>query len=114
AVVLDGPADLTVLNGGALDTLASVSAENKPVTVDLGEAGEYRVIVDQDGQHTVVVGLPTSDVNGTVARLIGWEALGAVLSVLAAAVAALTLVRRQLRPANEGAATAPALAPLPP
>lgn len=113
AVVLEGPSNLRVLDDNALDELDALPTQDKPQTVDLGSAGEFRVIVDEDAGHTVVVGLPTEDVHATIARLIGWEALVAVLSVLAAAVAASTLVRRQLRPLNEVAATASAVAQLP-
>ena len=65
-----------------------------------------------DGRH-VVVGLPTDDVDDAVASLIGCEALLIALGALLAAGGGLLLVRRQLRPLTEVAATAHAVAALP-
>jgi two-component system, OmpR family, sensor kinase len=77
-----------------------------PQTVHVSGAGEYRVLVlDETGQR-VVAGVSTHDVSDTVSRLIGWEALVALLGVLVAAAAATIAVRRQLRPLNAVAATA--------
>ena len=53
-----------------------------------------------------VTGLPTGDVDDTLGRLIGLEAVVALIGVGLAAVAGLALVRRQLRPLREVAATA--------
>src|SRR4051794_4823498 len=75
-------------------------------TVHIDGAGEYRVLaVDEQGAR-VVVGLSTNDVSETVTRLIGWEALVALLGVVAAAVGATFAVRRQLRPLTAVASTA--------
>jgi two-component system OmpR family sensor kinase len=91
-------ADLATLDGLPTGT---------PQTVDIQGAGEYRVMVLQDpsGQR-VVAGVSTRDVSDTISRLIGWEALVALLGVLVAAGAATIAVRRQLRPLNAVAATA--------
>jgi two-component system OmpR family sensor kinase len=61
----------------------------------------------------VVVGLPTSTVDGPVTQLVAWEALFALLGVAAAAGVGTYVVRRQLRPLREVASTAHTVAGLP-
>ena len=61
----------------------------------------------------VVVGLPSDEVDGIIGSLVGWEALLTLLGVVAAGSAALVVVRRQLRPLREVAATAHAVSELP-
>jgi len=61
----------------------------------------------------VVVGLPTADVDDAVANLVGLEALLTLLAIVVAAGAALVVVRRQLRPLREVAATAHSVSELP-
>jgi two-component system OmpR family sensor kinase len=68
--------------------------------------------MDYNG-HTIVTGLPTDDVETTIGRLVGWEALVALIGVIAAAGAASFLVRRQLTPLREVAATAREVTQLP-
>jgi two-component system OmpR family sensor kinase len=60
-----------------------------------------------------VTGLPTREVDAAVASLLGWEALLIVLGGVLAAVGGVLLVRRQLRPLTEVAATAHSVAELP-
>ena len=62
---------------------------------------------------SVASGLPAADVNDTLASLVALEALLGLLGVLAAAGAGTYVVRRQLRPLHEVAATAHAVAALP-
>jgi two-component system OmpR family sensor kinase len=93
------------IEDGDLQALDDV-AVGVPTTVDLGGAGQFRVLVLNQGDTTVVAGVSTHDVSETITRLIGWEALVALLGVLVAAAAATIAVRRQLRPLNAVAATA--------
>jgi len=97
----------------ALAVLARVPVDEAPQTVRLPELGSYRVVVRQAGSITLVTGLPTTELDTTVGRLIGWEALVALVGVSLAAVAGTTLVRRQLRPLREVAATAAAVTQTP-
>ena len=76
-------------------------------------AGGYRVIAVEGSLGTEVTGLPTDQVDEAVTSLIGWEALLIALGALLAAGGGLLLVRRQLRPLTEVAATAHAVAALP-
>ncbi len=118
----DGGCVLTEAVGGcralpddALAVLAEVPADRKVHGVDLPGVGSYRVTaVQPDGDgDTVVTGLPTDDLEDTIASLLAWEALLILLGALAAAGAGLVVVRRQLRPLREVAATAHAVAELP-
>lgn len=103
------------------DTLSASLAEqlradatSTPRTVDLSGLGSYRVVAEQNRSGaTVVAGLPTEDVDDATTSLVRWEVALALLGILAAALAGTAVVRRQLRPLNEVAATAHAVAELP-
>lgn len=100
------PADLT--------TLAAVPADGAVHGVRLSDAGSYRVTAVSGARGgTLVTGLPASSVDDTVSSLIWWELLLTLFGVLAAAGLGLLVVRRQLRPLREVAATAHAVAALP-
>ena len=89
-----------------LEKLATVPADGSPHTVDLPGVGNYRVLLHESEGLVFVTGLPTGEVDDTFGRLIGLEAIVALIGVGLAAVAGLALVRRQLRPLREVAATA--------
>ena len=93
--------------------LADVPADQQVHEVDLPGLGGYRVIAVEGSLGTEVTGLPTDQVDEAVTSLIGWEALLIALGALLAAGGGLLLVRRQLRPLTEVAATAHAVAALP-
>ena len=84
------------------------------MTVDLGPDGDYRVVVvlDRSGSTSaaqsdlLAVGLPDSDLRSTTHSLLLWSLLLALLGVLLAGGLAAYLVRRQLRPLQQVAATA--------
>jgi two-component system OmpR family sensor kinase len=105
-LVQHGEVLYSTLDAQAVKTLSRLPVDGSPHTVDLPGTGHYRVIVEDAGGNTIVSGLPTRDVDATIHRLVGWEALVALLSVLLTAVACLVLVRRQLRPLHVVAATA--------
>ena len=89
-------------------------ADERARTVDLPGLGSYRVMADEvRGDATAVVGLPTDDVDEATASLVRIELVLALLGILAAAVAGTAVVRRQLRPLTEVAATAHAVSQLP-
>ena len=97
----------------ATQQLDEVPADGKVHGVDLTGLGSYRVAAREVRGGKVATGLPSSDVDDILASLIGWEALLGLLGIAAAAVAGTLVVRRQLRPLNEVAATAHAVAGLP-
>jgi two-component system, OmpR family, sensor kinase len=110
------------LDEPALDALREVPSDGAPQDVDVPEQGEFRVVAEEvtflggvrgPTRGVLVVGLPTGDFDETIASLIGWEILLTLLGVTAAATAGLVVVRRQLRPLREVAATAERVARLP-
>ncbi|KQV75835.1 hypothetical protein ASC61_12905 [Aeromicrobium sp. Root344] len=114
-IVIPGkPGSIITASGGlpqistaARDLLAGVAPDDEAHNVHLPKYGSYRVLAQQgpDGS-TYVVGLPREDVEETIASLIRWEALLALGAIAAAGVAGRVIVRRQLRPLREVAATA--------
>ena len=108
-----GAADFDDLDAQVLDELASVPVDGRTHTVRLRELGEYRVAAGETPYGLVVAGLPTEDVDEVVGRMVLWEVLLVVLGSVGAALAGRTLVRRQLRPLTEVAATAHRVAALP-
>ncbi|MCX6399490.1 MAG: HAMP domain-containing sensor histidine kinase [Propionibacteriales bacterium] len=108
-----GKVSLVALDDGALAALAGAT-DGGAQTVDVPGVGLYRVVArgDQSGA-TLVVGLPTDDVDEVTMSLVRWEIALALLGIVAAAMAGSAVVRRQLRPLREVAATAHAVAELP-
>jgi two-component system, OmpR family, sensor kinase len=102
------------LDDGAESAFADVPVDGDGHTVDVSGHGEYRTVAFafQSG-GTLVVGLPMNDVDDTLQSLIWTEALVSLFAILAAAGAGTFVVRRQLRPLREVAATAHAVAELP-
>lgn len=113
--------DDDALSAAAVRELAD-TASRQPQTVDIPGAGSYRVVsvpvryqvggLDQ-GSATFLIGLPTDDVDDAVRSLIWWELLFAGFGIAAAVVVGMVVVRRQLRPLREVAATAHRVASLP-
>ncbi|KRA29399.1 MULTISPECIES: sensor histidine kinase [unclassified Nocardioides] len=104
---------LTALDGDTLEVLED-GAGRAPRTIDLPGLGSYRVASGRNQLgDKVVVGLPTDDVDEATMSLVRWELVLALLGILAAAFAGSAVVRRQLRPLREVAATAHAVAELP-
>ncbi len=108
-----GPIREVVVTGDAVDQLAELPADGEIRSVRLEGVGDYRVLSLDSRGATVVVGLPEDEVTAAVARLVRVEVLLALLATGVAAGAALVVVRRQLRPLTEVAATARTVAALP-
>jgi two-component system, OmpR family, sensor kinase len=81
--------------------------------VRLPGLGDYRVAVADLEGGQVVAGLPLDEVEDTVADLLRLELLATLVGIALAAVAAVVVVRRQLAPLREVAATAHRVAELP-
>ncbi len=112
-VLTETPGECRRLTPDALAALATLPVDGHVHGVRLPGFGSYRVTVDRSPLGVVVGGLPTSEVDATVASLIGWELLLTLLGVLTAAGVGLLVVRRQLRPLREVAQTAHTVAGLP-
>lgn len=113
------PDQMEALSPADLDLLADVRVDARPHDVELPDRGTYRVIAQSGfnrnlGQTVVVVtGRSTGEVENTIDSLIYWEALLILLGVVGAAGAGYLVVRRQLSPLREVAATAHTVARLP-
>ncbi len=99
--------DRRQLSTSALTALADVAAGEDPVTVQVPGLGSYRVAAASSSTGgTFVSGIPTDDVDNTINTLVWYECLLGLAGVGAAAVAGRALVRRQLQPLRQVAATA--------
>jgi two-component system OmpR family sensor kinase len=101
------------LGSDVVDDLGTVRPDDQPHTVSLDGLGRYRVLVRTVPGGHVAVGLPSKSVDDVIGNLIWWEVLLALLAVAGAGGAATYVVRRQLRPLREVAATAHTVAGLP-
>lgn len=101
------------LDTDELDALEDVPTDGEVHEVELPGHGRYRVAAVDTDLGPLVVGLPTEDVDETIASLIRAEILLALLGMVLATVIGLGLVRRQLKPLREVAATAHNVAALP-
>jgi two-component system OmpR family sensor kinase len=113
-----GPPTPNKLASEAVALLAAVPVDGQVHEVDLPHLGDYRVtafsgLVVNGTAVTVVSGRPSSEVDDVISSLIWWEILLALLGICAAGAAGLFVVRRQLAPLREVAATAHEVAALP-
>lgn len=115
------PGAAVTLSAGVLTQLAQIPNDGQVHGLSLPGRGSYRVTLrdvrlsDGSGVATGVLltGLPTSDVDAAVRSLIGWEIALVLMGLLAAAATGLVVVRRQLGPLRDVAATAHAVADIP-
>ncbi|WP_232676391.1 cell wall metabolism sensor histidine kinase WalK [Nocardioides sp. R-C-SC26] len=116
-VLLDsdrGAGTWTALDDGVIDALRTVPADGEAHAVELPGLGSYRVLALTTRSGGIVLGgLPDDDVRGAVSALVLREALLIAIGGALAAAAGLLLVRRQLRPLREVAATAHSVAARP-
>jgi len=103
----------TPLDDAQLVALQDLGPGGDPQTVDLPGLGSYRVLVSDVAGGTMVAGLSRAEVGETVERLVQLELLASLVGVLAAAGVGTWVVRRQLSPLREVAATAHRVAELP-
>ena len=117
-----GRGSVRTLDDDALARLADVDTDDQLHDVRLRGNGEYRVMAQEariitgpgtEQPGVVVVGLPAREVNATIASLLGWELVLTLVGVIAAGVVGLVVVRRQLAPLREVAATAERVAQMP-
>ncbi len=97
-------------------TLAKVSADGKPHTIELDDLGDYRVLAtnDPDTANKVrLIGIPLKDANSTVYTLIIVITIVSAAGLLGAAVAGSIIVRLALRPLRRVTETATRVSRLP-
>jgi len=99
--------ELRVLTATELTALARAEIDRTPRTFDVPGLGSYRVAAGRTSNGNIQIqGVPTADVDATIRTLLWWEIGLGLAGVGAAAVAGRIIVRRQLRPLREVAATA--------
>ncbi|TCM51670.1 cell wall metabolism sensor histidine kinase WalK [Kribbella sp. VKM Ac-2568] len=104
--VITADGELNPLSEQALGVLGTIPAAAESETVELPGLGQYRIQASRLGDTLIVTGLPTKEVDDTLASLLVWEASLSTLGVLAAGGVAVLVVRRQLRPLRDVAQTA--------
>ncbi|MDN5571213.1 MAG: HAMP domain-containing histidine kinase [Propionibacteriaceae bacterium] len=84
----------------AAPELDSLANSPRPSTVTLPELGRYRVYVraDADGDRVFVVGLPTTQLDASMASILAAAALLTVLAIAIAFLVARRVVERSLTP----------------
>ena len=105
--------DQKPLTQSAVNRLLSVDADEDIHEVAIPGAGDYRVLALETDVGTIVNGLPTRDADETARSLAWWSLLLAIVATLLAAAIGRFLIRHQLRPLREVAATAHQVAGLP-
>ena len=100
------------INGLALLTIPS---DSRPHTVDLGSAlGSYRIAAAQlENGDSVIIGLPLSDVNATVAQLTLVIVLVTLAGLIFAFLLASFIVRLAMKPLERVTGTAEQVASMP-
>ncbi len=107
-VLTDQRGEEAELSGEAVAALEDVPADGDVHEVEVPGRGTYRVAVD-DGAG-LVTGLPTDEVDDAVGSLIQLELALGLLVVATAGMGGSLLVKRQLHPLSDVAATAHAVA----
>jgi two-component system OmpR family sensor kinase len=95
--------------------LAAIPINRMPVTSDLDGLGRYRVVAApaRRGGDVVVTGLPMSNVDATMIRVLLIFAVVIVIAVAAATTAGIVIIRRALAPLRRVAQTAGEVVDLP-
>jgi two-component system OmpR family sensor kinase len=95
--------------------LGAIPINRTPVTRDLNGLGRYRVVAApaRRGGDTIVTGLPMSNVDATMIRVLLIFAVVTVVAVAAATTAGILIIRRALTPLRRVAQTAGEVVDLP-
>ena len=101
------------LSTSAMTALEAVPADGESHVVRLPGVGSYRVRAVGDSQAKLVAGQSTHRVDDVIGNLVVSEVLLGLAALVVAVGAGRVLIRRQLRPLNEVAATAHEVATLP-
>ncbi|MBL0749304.1 sensor histidine kinase [Nocardioides baculatus] len=113
-VIRGGDSGTPALTSEQLAAIAGVVGSKSPQDVRIPGLGSYRVLVRGpfDGTYELL-GLPTSGIDQTLEELVRLELLATILGVVAAAGVGTWVVRRQVAPLREVAATAHRVSELP-
>ena len=112
-MVVTSSSNRRVLSSAAMDRLRTVPSDGETHSVSLPGVGVFRVKVAANDSVRLVAGMSTRNVDSAVTTLVLWEVVLALGAVVLAGVSGRWLVRRQLRPLREVAATAHEVTDLP-
>ena len=102
------------LDAEQLDALQDVPADRTPVTVDLGDLGDYRVVSTLLADGRIVVnGLSLEEADATSASLVQTIAAVSLIAIVLAILVGSALVRLALRPLTRVVDTASRVSALP-
>ena len=103
------------LTDNAKAQLVAIPINPAPVTRDLGGLGRYRVVAApaRHGADIIITGLPLSEVDATMIRVMLIFAVLIVIAVAAATTAGIVIIRRALAPLGRVAQTAGEVVDLP-
>jgi two-component system OmpR family sensor kinase len=113
--VIGSNSEILDLTSSQESALLDLPTNGEPVTQDLGgELDDYRLVASTmpDGD-VLVTGLPLSSTDDAVRNLVAVELLVGLVALAAAALAAVLVIRRTLRPLDRVAATATRVSELP-
>jgi two-component system OmpR family sensor kinase len=113
--VLGATGQVLPLTSAQESVLAGLPTDGQPVTRDLdGDLGEYRLVANTMPDGDVLIsGLPLASTSEAVRNLVTTELVVGLLGLVAAALAAVLVIRRTLRPLDRVAATATRVSELP-
>jgi two-component system OmpR family sensor kinase len=108
AGVINRDGTRSTVDAASAAILSRVPPTRTPLTVDLGALGRYRVIAlhARHGDQIIVTGLPTAVIDDTLWWVLGMFGILAAIALVAATVAGLLIIRRQLAPLSRVAAAA--------
>src|SRR5262249_47531608 len=103
------------LSDKAQAQLAAIAGSRAPVTLDLDGLGRYRIVAasSRNGDDVIVTGLPMSNVDATVLRMLIISGIVTVIALVAATTAGVIIIRRALAPLRRVAQTATKVVDLP-
>lgn len=105
---LNGDGSRVALTPTAATQLGASAADRGPVTRDLDRLGRYRIVTShtRHGGHTIVTGLPMTNVDDTMVRVLMIFGAVTLVAVAAATTAGIVIIRRALAPLQRVAQTA--------
>ena len=88
------------ISSTAAQQLVHIPPDHKPTTVELHGLGRYRVIAmhARGSGETIVTGLPTSDVDDTLFRVLVIFGVVGAIALIGGTTAGIVIIRRQLAP----------------
>lgn len=112
---LDARGERAALSEVAEQQLSTAAAHHRPVTRDLDGLGRYRIVASPTprGGAVILTGVPMTNVDDTMIRVLLIFAVVTAVAVVAATTAGTVIIRRALAPLTRMARTAGEVVDLP-